>query len=152
MRTMFARSGASSSMTSTVCMSGTYADGDVEARAAPGCALETDGAAMQLERLPDDREPQAGARNVANVARAVEGLEQPRLVFRRNADAVVRDFERGLAVLKAHPEIHRAALRGVLDGVGNQVDQHVAQQFFIYVDGMARAFVGIVELVRRAGR
>src|SRR4249920_1779078 len=123
MRTRFARSGASSSMTSTVCMSISDANGDVEARAAPGRALETDGAAMQLERLPDDREPQAGARDVADIAGAVEGLEQPRLIFGWNADAVVRDFERGLAVLQAHPEIHRAAQRRVLDGVGYQVHQ-----------------------------
>ena len=83
-------------------------DGDVKARAAPGRTFEADGAAVQIERLADDRETEPGPRDVAHVARAVESLEQSRLVLRRDADAVIGNLERGLAVAQAHAEFQRA--------------------------------------------
>src|SRR5262245_37422085 len=114
MRTRFARSGASSSITSRVAMSRRQGNGDFEAGALAGGAIEADGPAVQVERFLYDREPEAGARDTADVARPVERLEQPRLVLGRYADAAVRYLERSRAVQNAHAEVHRAPLRGVL--------------------------------------
>src|SRR5262245_46451226 len=111
---------------------------DFEAGPFAWSAVEMDRAAVELQRLLHDREPQPGARDVANVARAMEGLEYPRLVLRGNADTRVADLERSLAVHDAHLEVDLAALRRILDGVGNEIHQHVAQQPLVDVDAAAR--------------
>src|SRR5262245_828917 len=151
MRTRLARSGASSSMMSRVAMSGGQRDGDFEAGASPRFAVEADGAAMQVERLLHDRESQSRARDVADVARAMERLEQPRLVLRGDADAAVPDLERGGAVVDPDAESYPAAPGGVLESVGYEVHQHMAQQPLVHLDGAARAFVAVVEGMVDAG-
>src|SRR5262245_40243462 len=114
MRTRLARSGASSSITSRVGISRLQWNGDLEACALAGHAVETDGAAVEVERLLHDRKPQSRARDVADVARPVESVEHPRMVLRRDADAAVLHLEGRRPVVDAHPEAHRAALGGVL--------------------------------------
>src|SRR5688572_5226446 len=57
-----------------------------EGRAAPGRALEVHRAAVQLDAVLHDREPQAGALDVPGVAGAMEALEDARLVLERDAD------------------------------------------------------------------
>src|SRR5689334_281354 len=119
MRVRFARNGASSSITSTFAMSAARPDGHVEARSASRCAFKPDRAAVEVERFPHDGEPETGARDVADIAGAVKGFEQPRMVFLRDADAAVGDFEGRLSLGQAHPEFDGAALRRILDGIGD---------------------------------
>jgi hypothetical protein len=61
-------------------------------------------------------------------ARAVdteEAFEHVRQRLGRNADAVIGDFENREALLAPHGEAYAAAARGVLDGVVEQIDDHL---------------------------
>ena len=68
----------------------------------PGCALHLDAAAVRLDDVLHDREPEAAALDVVHqaAADAVELLEDLLLLARRDADAVV-----------AHRDAHLVAAR-----------------------------------------
>src|SRR5262245_588528 len=102
-----------------------------ERGAAARRALELDRAAVQRRALLDDRQAEAGALYVADVAAAVEGAEQLRLVLGRNADALVADPERERILGGFQRERHLALGRRVLERVRQQVAHGVAQQLLV---------------------
>ena len=96
-------------------------------------AVDGDGAAHFLDQALGDDQAEAGAAVLAGY-RGVglgKGLEELRLLFRRHADTGVRDAELQhrlvRAVLQAIDMHGDATLFGELDGIADQVDQHLRQ-------------------------
>ena len=117
-----------------------------------GRAVQLDFAAEQLRQLAADREAEAGAAVLAAGAGVglLERLEDDLLLLQRNADAGVghleRDDRRRLAehrMLGAPAADHGrhlepdAALLGELEGVGQQVLEHLLQTLGVGVDAAA---------------
>ena len=131
-------------------------DREAELAAVAHLARDPDPAAHQLGQALADRQPQAGAA-VAARGRGVdlaERLEQPVQPVRRDADAGVADREgqlvkrrRAVEAAGAHREDDLAPL-GELDGVGEQVEQDLAQPRHVADDGGG----GPVADARRPGR
>ena len=91
-------------------------------------------------------EPGAGGRLGARGAGALERLEDALEVVAVDADAGVLDLELGDLVAVVDAERHLPAL-GELDGVGQQVDQDLAQAVLVGVDdGGQRLRRHVVEL------
>src|SRR6185312_2283874 len=108
-------------------------DCEPEGRALTGFAVDADLAAHHRRQLLGDGEAEAGAA-IAARRRLVglgEGLEDPALRFRRHADTGVADFDAQLhgfrADLVGADVDHDLAALGELDGVADQVGQHLAQ-------------------------
>src|SRR5690606_18197717 len=106
-----------------------------EARALPRCALQGDVAAQHLDQLAGDGQPQAGAAEAptGGAVDLLEGLEDPLVLGRVDADAAVADDElQGLALLvqgyrrAVYGQLHFAVL-GELEGIGQQVAQDLLQ-------------------------
>ena len=89
----------------------------------------------------DDGEAQARAAGLAGVAVVdpVEPLEHPRLVLRRDADAGIAHAERDAAGILPHDGLHAAALPIVLDGVVQEVVDHLLQDLLVAQDQEALA-------------
>src|SRR5215469_8824055 len=100
-----------------------------ERAALAGRAQDFDlGAVGRADRL-DDGEPESRA---ALLARArdidtVEALEHVRQCLGRDADAVVGDIENREVAFAPHRQAYLAPARGVLDGVVEQIDDHLLQ-------------------------
>src|SRR5579863_7540855 len=102
-----------------------HAEGAALAGGADGFDLGAVGGADRL----DDGEPETGSARLAR-ARAVgaeEALEYMRYRFLRDPQAVVRDLEHRPGTLAPHAERDVPATRGVLDGVVEQVDDHLLE-------------------------
>ena len=123
-------------------------------------------AAEQVRELAADRETQAGS-SVLSAGAGVglhEGLEDDLLLLGRNADAGVGDLEgdhrgcllehrvlRAPAALRAGDVEPHAALRGELEGVGQQVLEHLLQALRVGRDGASQ--IGIeIDLERQLPR
>src|SRR5207245_8916819 len=97
---------------------------DRERRPLPiALALDLDRAAVQLDQVVDDREPetQATMRSRAPSVGLLEGLEDVRQELRLDPLALVADGDEGLAVGAPEPQEDAAAPRGELDAVREQV-------------------------------
>src|SRR2546428_5291485 len=97
----------------------------VDARPATGLALDPKLAAVRHHDVPDDREPEAGAAELARtrLVDTVEPLGDPREIGRRDPDAGVDHGDLELAAgYRSRRHRHAAALRRVLDRVVDQVD------------------------------
>src|SRR5687768_4275199 len=101
--------------------------GEPDGRAAAGRALEADLAAVGLDDAPRDTEPEADPGAVVAGAGAVEALEEPGLVRRRDAGPAVADAQPDGAAGARGRDADRLPLRAVLRGVGQQVHQGLAR-------------------------
>jgi hypothetical protein len=81
-----------------------------------------------LHQAAGDGQADAGARHAgAGLVQAVEGLEHMGLLGQADAQAGVGHRQRPVPGLGRHLDAHPPALAVVLDGVAQQVDQHLAQ-------------------------
>src|SRR6185436_890987 len=92
---------------------------EAEGRAASRRAIDPDCAAVQLDELPRQREPQPGALGLARrvLADLTELLEQLRLIVGRDADARVLDRDLDLVGVEHGADVDLAALRRELHRV-----------------------------------
>src|SRR3990172_4038740 len=93
-----------------------------EHRAAAGRGIDPDFPAMALDDALADRQPDAGARELAPRVQALENDEKLPAVFGRDPDAVVDDRETTLTRLPACFDSHpRRMLLAELDRVADQI-------------------------------
>src|SRR4051812_39588358 len=85
-------------------------------------ALHADGAAVDLEDLLDDIEPEPEAAHFACGGRPLEALEDARLILRRDPVPVVADPELRAAAVGAQRDLH-GTTAAVARGVRQQVRQ-----------------------------
>jgi len=83
---------------------------------------------------------------------AGKGVEDARLIFRRNPDAPIADRENGFALDAPGQKLHRYARLGVLDGIGKEVGENVAQQAFVADRPIERRGAGKADGTRGLGR
>src|SRR5204863_5309934 len=104
-------------------------DLDVEGRAGLALRLDPDTAVDPADELPADVEAETGAADAAGHVgvEAVELLEDPALLGRRDAQAVIGDGEADVALARLDGHGDRAAVGGVLDGVVDEVPEHLAE-------------------------
>src|SRR2546430_10016538 len=104
-------------------------DREVERRAMPDRALHPDLASVHLHDLLNDREAKAspGNRLRRAAAYAPEALEHVADLLGRDADAGVGHAHQGVAAIDATRHGDYAAFRRVLDGVVDQVADHLDQ-------------------------
>src|SRR5437763_6423682 len=93
---------------------------DKERRALARLALDADVAAVRVDDLLGDEEPEAQPAVLAHRHRAGESLEDPGLLFLRDADAVVGHLDARAQALAADLDLDRLAT-AVLDGVDHQI-------------------------------
>src|SRR5258706_8066603 len=129
---------------------------DAESAAFAELRLQLDAAAVRLDDLLGDGQPQAGALGLAReqVVAAVEALEDPLAVLGADAGAVVLDFDGDAPsrAARAHPDALLFA--SVLDGVVQEVQYHLGHGLAIDVDRrQARLHLRVVagELLRAPG-
>src|SRR5215469_8344796 len=98
-------------------------EGECEGRALADLAGQPDLAPVQLDELPRERKPEAGAlvpaRTIA--AHLAELLEHRRLVLRGDADSGVAHGDRDFSLALAEVDRHLPAFRRELDGVREQI-------------------------------
>ena len=110
---------------------------NVKVAPCPSPALAAcDGAAMHLDEMPDDREPEAEAAGLARRSgiRLAKALEDVRQEIGADADAGVADDDLDVRVDALEPHLDPAALRRELDGVGQQVPHDLLQPIGIARD------------------
>src|SRR5262245_17161787 len=81
---------------------------------------------MRQGDLAHDPQPEAEAPEVLRRDRALEAIEDPRLVFGGDAGAVIEDREARRCRQRRDPDLDRAPL-AVLAGVGEQVDDELLE-------------------------
>ena len=91
---------------------------------------------MRLYRFFYNRQAKAGAQPVIYVRCAEKPLEQARLVFLRNAHALVGHGDQHLAALAPHTQGNGLAGRRVLGRITQQVVDDVVQQALVHFDGV----------------
>src|ERR1700730_9358621 len=81
---------------------------------------------MQLDEIGGDSQPQTSAfRSTTGSCQANEGFKDTLLLFGRNALAIVADFNSNLVIDLTRGESDAATFRGELDGVADQVGEHL---------------------------
>src|SRR3954453_4428062 len=105
-----------------------YRQLEAEARAFAFARVAPDGAVHPPHQLPRDVEPQAGAAHAARQVRvdAVELVEDPPLLARRDAEPVVDHAEADRVVTPGDLQLDRPAVVRVLDRVVDEVRQDLA--------------------------
>ena len=113
------------------------ADGEGGARAFG--AVGGDGAAVQPHQLLHQGQPDTAALvgSRSGGLDAVEPLEQPRHLRGRHPDAGVGDGDHGVGVLTCDPH-GDGAVEGELQGVGQQVEDHLLPHVAVEVDGFVQ--------------
>src|ERR1035437_8980688 len=105
---------------------------DAEDRAFGFVGQARDFPAMREDDLRDDGEAEAGA----FLVRGEIGFENFLPVFGRHAVAVVADFQQCFGGTgAAHSNFYLSAFAHGLDGVEEQIEQHLAQELFVGFDG-----------------
>lgn len=109
---------------------------DGEGSAMPRIALDFDVPAMGLHDPPRGGEAQADAGNVAvaSILQTMEGLEETRELLPVDADPFVGDRDPCLVAVLGQHDADAAALGRVLDGVVEEVRQHLPETRRIAVD------------------
>src|SRR5205823_344708 len=92
-------------------------------------AFDVDGAAVGLDNVLHDGEAQPRATHFAGAGAidTVEALKDARLVFQRDADAVVGDFDGDHAVGSGGRQPDFSAVTGVFDGIVDEVEEGAVQ-------------------------
>ncbi|MNP16297.1 hypothetical protein D3C76_1086870 [compost metagenome] len=98
-----------------------------ETAAVSGLTVDLQVALHHFQQALAQRQPQASAFDLGIGAQAFEGLEQLVQLFRGNAMTGVVDGDAHLMGLNADFDTHLTAGPVVLDGVGQQVEQHLHQ-------------------------
>ena len=95
----------------------------------PGAVVTLTRAAVRVHQRVDDRQAQPGAAAGPRPRRVgpVEPLEDPVRVLVAHAGPLVAHLEDRAVVVGAHPDRDARRLRGVLQGVGHQVAEHLPQ-------------------------
>src|SRR5579885_203173 len=120
---------------------------DGEGAALPRRAFDLYLPMMLAYKRGDDGEAQPGSSAVARARGidAVEAFKNVGQVFRRDADACVRDFDYGPLLSACDSDGYAAACRGIVDAVLDQVVKNAGEQPFI-----ARHYeIGLIEQVER---
>src|SRR5262249_38270492 len=99
----------------------------MEGAALVGDAVEPDAAAVGLDEAAADREADSGSAGATGhrAVDAIEAIEDALGVLGRDADAVIADAEGDRAAVGGGVEDDPAGVRRVLDGVLDQVAQHL---------------------------
>src|SRR2546425_12473888 len=92
-----------------------------EAGALSQGALEVDAAAVRLDHVADDCEPEPGGARLAAGGQLGEALEDPLLLLGWDPGTGVGYRDRHRAVVRRHADAHAPAGRRVADRVGDQV-------------------------------
>src|SRR5207247_9214652 len=101
-----------------------------------GAGAHVEGAAVRLRARARDEEPEAGAGlGLSGHARAAELLEDELLLLARNPRPVVADGDDDGAVLGRRGGLQLAARARVLDGVVDQVREHLTETFAVAPHG-----------------
>ena len=100
-----------------------------------GTAVDGDPSAVRAHDVPGDREAEARPRHPGGPRRgAVELVEDPPLVFRRDADAPVRDGDLHRGAAPPHPQPDAAATPRVLHRVVQEVHEDLGHRRGIDTD------------------
>src|SRR6266404_6461285 len=100
--------------------------GEREGRAAADRALYPDAPAVERDELPGQGESEPGALDgAARGAHLAELLEHRLVVLGRDADPGVGDRDLDRVVPERGPHVDAPAFRGELEGVGEQVEEHL---------------------------
>src|SRR4051812_11622569 len=112
-------------------------DLDVEGRSGAAVGFDPDAALDAAHELAADVEAEAGAADAAAHVgvEAVELLEDPPLLARGDPEAGVRDREADVAFARLERDVDRAAVGRVLDGVLDQVRDHLPELPRVRRDG-----------------
>ena len=110
-------------------------DGEL-ASAARARALHGDGAAMQLNEAPCDRQTEAetALRPFEDARPLREEIEQARPQVFGDANPIVPDRDQSAAPARSRRDVDGSALFGVLTCVGEQIAHHLNQPMFVAVD------------------
>jgi len=102
---------------------------DPEHAANAGCAFDTDLAAHQLDQALGDDQSDAGAlRSARLLPQSVEGLkERIKLCRLQTRAGVLHGDANPLRAAPAAFDVDRASFAVVLDGVGQEIEQHLLQ-------------------------
>src|SRR4029078_11993658 len=104
---------------------------EMEGAADPHLAGRPDAAAVRLD--DPARDVETDAPGPAITARFVEGLEDRRELHLRDADAGVDDRDQAVGIEACRGDADRAARRGELDRVFDQVGDHVERLWRVAV-------------------
>src|SRR5207248_6576139 len=98
-----------------------------ECRSAPGLGLNPDSSAHPADELAADVQAEPGAADPADHVRidAIELLEDPALIGIRNTKTLVADLKADVVPVRREYEPHFAAVRRILDGVVEQIDEYL---------------------------
>ena len=94
----------------------------------PAAEFDRDGSAMQIDQALDQRQAEPGTRSRRA---AFELFEHPGLIGRRNADPAIGNGQQQLALAAFGLDAYRAARRGELDRIGNQVEKRLLEPAFV---------------------
>src|ERR1051326_58169 len=111
-------------------------------------ALEVDAAAVSLDHVADDRQPEPGGARLAPGGQLGEALEDLLLLLGRDPGAGVGDRDRDRAVVRRHADAHAPAGRRVADRVGDQVRERPGELRLVAGDRLVHG--GAVALERHA--
>jgi hypothetical protein len=112
---------------------GLHEHGQTHRHGCPGAnaALDLDPAGVELDATFHDDQAQACPGTLSDITPAVKRIKEPLKILLGDADAFVLDQAKGVAPLRADPEPDRAIRLGVLDCVGEEVGENVAEQSFV---------------------
>src|SRR6185312_5492214 len=98
-----------------------------EGRTAAWCGLDRDRPAVQLYRLPHQRQSQSGSPGLASEVR----LEDPLRVLRRHAKAMITHGHAGASVVQRGRDLDLAVAVAGLDGIPQDVAEGPAQRIVV---------------------
>src|SRR5262249_44399782 len=99
---------------------------EAERGAAPGRALPPDPAAGRVDQPLHDGQAEAHSRHALRCGlRAPERLEDVALLVLGHADALIRHADHGVAAVAPHPHLDQPSVGRVLDGIADQVHEHL---------------------------
>ncbi len=87
---------------------------------------------MRFNCLLDDGQTQPGAGNHTDILCTMKHFKHAFLVFLRNADALILNGDGNFLMVAGQGEVNRSAARGVFNGVRQQVNKRLLDQFFIH--------------------
>ena len=126
----------------------TQRNADAEGGSLAELALRVDGPAVQLHQLLHQGQADTGALEAAaaRTLHAMEALEEPRQLVRRNAGAGIADLQFDRAAVRREPENNLdLSIQSELEGVGEQVQDHLLPHIVIDVDALGERGAAHVE-------
>ena len=89
---------------------------------------------MQIHTSLHDDHAQPGSWDFANVLAPVKSFKQSRLIFVRDANALIANLKERLGALPGNAKRDFASIFGVFDRVGKEVGEDMTQEGFVAVD------------------